>query len=82
MIIHLKHKNIATQWLYLIRRSLSRNDETLRGLLKLMRHVLYKKYHIGYRKGKPTPTEIVEPYKHKVVVLSSFREIDDFVNSL
>jgi len=80
MIIHLKHKNIATQWLYLIRRSLSRNDETLRGLLKLMRHVLYKKYHIGYRKGKPTPTEIVEPYKHKVVVLSSFREIDDFVD--
>ena len=47
-----------------------------------MRHVLYKKYHLGYRKGKPTPAEIVEPYKYKVTTLSSFREIDDFVNSL
>ena len=82
VIIHLKHKNIAIQWLHLIKRSLSRNNESLRKLFKLIRHVLYKKYHIGYRKGKPTSTEIVEPYNYKVITLSSFRQIDDFVNSL
>jgi len=47
-----------------------------------MRHVLYKKYHLGYRKEKPTPTEIIEPHKHKVITLSSFKEINNFLNSL
>ncbi|HEU0085955.1 MAG TPA: hypothetical protein VFQ59_03300 [Candidatus Paceibacterota bacterium] len=82
IIIHLTHRNIPIQWLHLIRRSLTREDETIKGLYKLMRHVLYKKYKIGYRKGKPTPIEVIEPYKHKVITLSSFKEIDNFINSL
>lgn len=59
-----------------------RDNETITGLYKLMKHVFYKKYHLGYRKGKPTATEIIEPHKHKVVILSSFKEINDFMNSL
>jgi len=47
-----------------------------------MKHVLYKKHHLGHRKGKPTPIEIIEPYKHKVITLSSFKEIDKFIDSL
>lgn len=82
IIIHLKHRNIAIQWLRLFKRYLSRDNENLKGLYKLMKHVLYKKYKIGYRKGKPTPTEIIKPHKHKVITLSSFKEIDDFTNSI
>lgn len=82
IIIYLKYKNIPIQWFHLIKRFLTRDKETLRKLYKLMKHVLYKKYHIGYRKGKPTSTEIIEPHKYKVITFSSFREIDDFVNSL
>jgi adenylate kinase family enzyme len=82
IIINLRYRSILIQWLYLTKRYLSRDEETLRGLYKLMKHVLFKKYHLGYRKDKPTPTEIIEPYKHKVVTLSSFREIDNFLNSL
>jgi|SRR3989344_452925 len=82
IIIHLRHRNIPIQWLHLIKRSFSRENETLGGLFKLMKHVLLKKHHLGYRKGKPTPTEIIEPHKHKVITLSSFKEINDFVNSL
>ncbi len=81
-IIHLRYKSILTQWIFLIKRYFQRENETIGGLYKLMRHVLYKKYHLGHRKGKPTPTEIIDPHKHKVVTLSSFKEIDEFINSL
>lgn len=81
VIIHLKYKNIPIQWFYLIKRSLSRDNESLKKLCKLMKHVLYKKYRLGYRKGKLTSSEIIEPYKDKVITLSSFKEIDNFVNS-
>jgi hypothetical protein len=82
IIIHLRYKSIFTQWLALFKRYLERDNETLKGSLKLMKHVLYKKHHLGYRKGKQTPTEIIEPHKHKVITLSSFKEINNFLNSL
>jgi len=82
VIIHLRHKNILSQWVVLIKRHFHRKNETIVGTYKLMRHVLYKKYHLGYRKEKPTTTEIIDPHKHKVITLSSFKEIDKFVDSL
>jgi adenylate kinase family enzyme len=82
IIIHLRYENIPTQWLVLVRRYLERENETIGGLYKLMKHVLYKKYKLGYRKGKLTPTEIIEPNKHKVVTLSSFKEINKFLETL
>lgn len=85
IIIHLRYKNIPTQWLVLVKRYIKRKGkviENIGGLYKLMKHVLYKKYHLGYRKGKPTPTEIIDSHKHKVITLSSFKEIDEFINSL
>lgn len=82
LIIHLQHKNIPTQWMILFKRYLGRKEETIWGLFSLMKHVLFKKYKLGDRKGKPTPTETIEPHKHKVITLSSFKEIDKFVDSL
>lgn len=82
MIIHLQHKNIPTQWFILFRRYLKRENETIFGLFKLMKHVLFKKYKWGDRKGKPTPSEIIDPHKHKVITLSSFKEIDEFLKNL
>lgn len=82
VIIHLEFKNTLVQWISLFRRYLGRDNETLHGLYKLMRHALYKKHKLGYRKGKPTSAEIVEPYKDKVITLSSFKEIDGYFNSL
>ncbi len=82
LIIHLQHKNIPTQWVILFKRYLGRENETIFGLFGLMKHSLFKKYKIGYRKGKETPTETIEPHKHKVVKLSSFKEIDKFMDSL
>jgi len=81
-IIHLQYKSIPTQWMVLLKRYFKRDNETIGGLYKLMKHVLYKKHHLGYRKGKPTPTEIIKFHKDKVITLSSFKEIDNFLNSL
>ncbi len=81
-IIHLKYKSIFTQWMSLIKRYFKRDNETLRKLFSLMRHVFYKKYKLGDRKLKLTHSELIEPYKHKVITLSSFKEIDEFLDSL
>jgi hypothetical protein len=35
----------------------------------------------GYKKGKVNNVELIAPYKHKVITLSSFKNIDDFVNN-
>jgi hypothetical protein len=73
---------MLAQWMVLIKRYFKRDNETLRKLFSLMRHVFYKKYKLGDRKLKLTHTELVESYKHKVITLSSFKEIDEFLNSL
>ncbi len=82
IIIYLRHKSILAQWTVLLKRNLKRDHETLSGLFKLMRHVLYKKYKLGYRKGKDTTTDVIKAHKYKVVTFSSFREINNFINSL
>jgi len=81
-IIYLKYKSILAQWAVLIKRYFKRDNETLRKLFSLMRHVLYKKYKLGDRKLKLTHSELIEPHKHKVIMLSSFKEINEFLDSL
>lgn len=82
IIINLKYKNIFTQWLALFKRYIERDNETLKGSFRLMKHVFYKRYKLGYRKGKLTPSELVNPHKNKVITFYSFKEIDDFINSI
>jgi len=82
IIINLKYKNIFSQWVSLFKRYLKRDNESLKSTYKLMRHVFYKRYKIGYRKGKLTPSELVSPYKSKVITLHTFKEINKFINSL
>lgn len=81
-IIYLRHKNILSQWFILLKRGLSRENENLKGTFALMKHVFYKRYGLGYKKGKMTHSEFVAPHKHKVVILSSFKEIDNFFNTV
>lgn|SRR5574343_138919 len=81
LIIFLKHKNILSQWLILMKRHISRKEETLSGLLYLMRHVFYKRYNLGYKKGKTTHIEFIDKYSSKTVTLTSFKEIDLFIKN-
>lgn len=81
IIIYLHYKNIFSQWFNLIKRGFIKKDK-LKGTLALMKHVFYKRYGLGYKKGKMTHLEFIEPYKDKVVTLHSFKEIDGFVRGL
>jgi adenylate kinase family enzyme len=82
LVICLKHNNLFAQWTYLVKRHFSSDNETTGDLFEFMRHVFYKRYSIGYRKGQPTIHEFISPYKEKVVTLSSFKEMEDFFNYL
>jgi adenylate kinase family enzyme len=82
LIIYLRYKNIFHQWYTLFVRYLNRKEETFLELLGLMRHVFYKRYNLGYKKGAPTHSQVIAPHRSKVVILSSFREIDQFCVTL
>lgn len=82
MIIYLKYKNIFPQWWSLVKRHIIREDETFIELVRLMRHVFYKRYKLGYKKGRMTHEELLAPHKHKVITLASFNEIEDFEKTL
>lgn len=81
-IIFLKHKNLISQWMILVRRYFQREEDTIKGTLQLMRHVFYKRYSLGYKKGKMTHEEFIEPYKDRVIEFSSFKEIEEFLKSI
>ncbi|MEK7669276.1 MAG: AAA family ATPase [Patescibacteria group bacterium] len=67
VIIYLRYKNILSQWFSILKRGLFRKEETISGILSLMKHVFYKRYKLGYKKGKMSHSELLEPYKNKVL---------------
>ena len=79
IIIYLKYNNIFSQWFTLLKRHFERKDESFRKTLYLMRHVFYKRYGLFYKKGKLTHMEVIFPYKDKVIILSSFKDINNYI---
>ena len=82
LIIFLKYNSGFIQCCNLFMRHFVRKDESLIETLKMMKHVVYKRYGLGYKKGKTTHAQLIAPHKHKVIELSSFKQIDHFLNSL
>ncbi len=82
IIIHLVYPNLLSQFWYLFLRNLTRKNEKLINLLRLYRHLFYKRYKIGPQKDKVGLEEMLEPFKDKIVKLKSFGEINNFVDIL
>lgn len=84
IIVNLVHRSVIIQWLHLVKRYFKRDheNESLKKLFGLMKHVLYKRNGWGYRREKIKISDLIEPYKNKVITISSFKDIDKFVNSL
>lgn len=86
VIIYMMHNNFLYQWLAIFRRYLTEKQESLKKVFFMMKDVFYKRYNLGHRKGEMTYKEMyqkmINPYRDKVIELHSFKEIDDFVNSL
>jgi adenylate kinase family enzyme len=82
LVLHVTHKSIWRQFYRLARRYFQREEDTIWGTIKLMRHVLYTKYHIGYRKNKLTTKEFIKENKIKTIELTSFRDINNFFEKM
>lgn len=84
IIINLIHRNVIIQWMFLIKRYFKRDhkNEPIKRLLGLMKHVLYKRNGWGYRKGQTKTSDRIESYVNKTITLSSFKQINEFLDSL
>lgn len=80
VIVYLGFNNILMQYLVLFRRSLKRKNENIKTFYELIRHITYKRFKLGYKKGEPTMLETLEPHKHKTIELYSYKEIEIFLN--
>jgi adenylate kinase family enzyme len=78
LIVYLSFRNVLSQWWALIKRNRTRKNETVFNLIKFLRHVLYKRYGLGYKRGEPKILELLQPYSDKLVILHSHKEIDEF----
>jgi adenylate kinase family enzyme len=82
VIYLLEFTHIIPQYYSLITRHLKRKNETIAGIWELLKHVTKKRYKKGYASHKPLLKDMLKPYKNKVVRLTSFKEIDKFINNL
>jgi len=82
VIFLLKFRNILYQYYFIIKRSISREEEKLIDLWNLLKHVTYKKYKKGYGSHTPPLEELVSEYKKKVIEFHSFKEINKYLKSI
>jgi adenylate kinase family enzyme len=81
VILYLSFKNIFWQWWCLVKRHNTRNNESLKDIFLLMRHVFYKKYNLGYMKGKPRVLDLLKPFHTKLIVINTHKEIDKLIEN-
>lgn len=79
IVFYLTFKNILAQWWSLIKRHHKRENETLLQLLKLLRHVFYKKYRLGYIKKRVNLSGLFQKYNSKIIYLYNHKDIDKLV---
>jgi adenylate kinase family enzyme len=82
VIVFLHFRNLLAQWISIIKREFQEKRGNPKEALGLLKHVMYKRYGWAYKKGKITHRELVEPYKDKVVVLDSFKKIEEFLEKI
>lgn len=82
VIFLLKFRNIFFQYYSIIKRSFFRSEEKLIDLWNLLTHITKKKYKKGYGTHVPRIEELVGEYKKKVIVFHSFKEINNYLESL
>jgi GTPase SAR1 family protein len=78
LIILLEFKSVFHQWKSIIMRSRRREHETLGNLISLLIYVTKKRFGIGSDAIK-NQSRLLARFPEKVVRLSSFGEIDDFL---
>lgn len=81
LIINLEFSNIFSQYKSIIKRNKTRSYENFGQMLRLLKYVTLKRFSIGMNKAKERE-ELLEQYKHKVISLKSYKEINEFIGNL
>lgn len=83
----LAFENILHQYFSLINRSIKRRfgdgpKESLGEVFGMLKHVTKKRYDTTYSSHVSHLHKLLEPYKHKIVKVNSFKQINSILNSL
>jgi len=70
---------LLSQFLTLLKRKLTRQEETWRNLFTFYKHLFCKKYKFGKHKNKESVEEMLKPFSKKTIKLYSFKEIDNYL---
>ena len=77
LIYYLHFPNVVVQFFVIIRRFLEKKEGSVKHLLMHLRHNLYKRYKLGYKKDDPNLREKLAPFWSKVVILDSYKAVQD-----
>lgn len=80
-IFYLTYKNIFHQIWVLYKRNRSRDHENLKNLFDLIIYQIKKKYKLGINKKLESFEDILAPYENKVLRMTSFKEIDEYLKA-
>ena len=64
------------------KRSKTRENENLKTIIPLIFYQFKKKYKLGKHKNIESFEDMIKPYENKVILLNSFEEIDEYLNSV
>ncbi len=78
IIVYLKYPNLGAWFWNLYMRNRNRKNERLIDLVKLYKHLFFKRYKIGNQKNKLGIEEMLSKFEEKVVYLKSFEDINNF----
>lgn len=82
LIILMVHRSLVLQYWILFKRFLRRDYERFIDLLDLWFYLFVKKHKLGGHKSAETLEEMLYKYRKKVITLSSFKEINDYLGKL
>ena len=81
-IIQLVYPNLISQFWTLFKRNQERKDERLIDLLGLYKHLIMKRFKLGRQKEKESLEGMLQPYTSKIIRVTSFKEVNEFVDEL
>jgi adenylate kinase family enzyme len=81
-IFYLTHDNFIKQIWVIYKRSRGRENENMISIFKLMFYQFRKKYRFGKHKKLESFEEMLAPYEDKVIRMTSFEEIDEYLKNV
>lgn len=81
LILLMRFKTIFHQWFFISKRHFVQRHKTesLKTFFILLRHVYYRRFNLGYKKGSVTLEKFIEQYDKKVILITSFKQVHEIL---